>query len=98
MDPHFVVGSPPCADFSLLTRNFCHPRMEPARVRRRLHAALVHLRFCCDIYKDQLRRGRHFVHEHPAGAASWVEEAVNEIMQMPGVDTVVMHQCQYGLR
>ena len=29
---------------------------------------LEHLRFCCEIYKDQIAAGRAFLHEHPDGA------------------------------
>ena len=37
-----------------------------------------------------------FLHEHPAGATSWQEEMVVELMSAAGVDRVVADQCQYG--
>ncbi len=59
--------------------------------------AEVHLRFCCELYELQSRRGDYFVHEHPAGATSWKCECVRRIMAIPGVIATVADQCQYGL-
>ena len=30
-----------------------------------------HIRFCIDVYKMQLARHQHFVHEHPAKSKAW---------------------------
>ena len=36
-----------------------------------LAKAVEHIEFCCSLYRYQLRRGRHFIHEHPWSARSW---------------------------
>ena len=69
-EPYFVIGSPPCTDFSTLYRNLCAPRMDPAVVKKRRVEAEILLRFAAEIYRAQLGRGGHFLHEHPLGADS----------------------------
>ena len=71
--------------------------MDPSEVERRKKEGLDHLIFCCRLYKYQVKHGRHFLHEHPASAASWKADCVQEIMTMPGVGVTVGDQCEYGL-
>ena len=33
--------------------------------------ATQHLEFCVELYREQAKAGRYFVHEHPAYASSW---------------------------
>ena len=47
--------------------------------------------------KKQWKKGRYFLFEHPAGASSWEEECVKEVMKLKGVQVVTIDQCQYGL-
>jgi hypothetical protein len=61
--PYLVVGSPPCTDFSVLFRGLCAPRMRPEEVRKRRVRAEILLRFSAEIYRSQLARGDHFLHE-----------------------------------
>eukprot|EP00972_Heterocapsa_arctica_P051166 7521680-Heterocapsa_arctica.AAC.1 len=68
--PKVLIGSPMCIAFSAL-QALSDRRRDPEVVRRQLVQAEVHLRFCCELYKLQIRREDYFVHEHPAGAASW---------------------------
>ena len=35
--------------------------------------AVQHLKFVVSLYREQIRRGRLFLHEHPAYATSWQE-------------------------
>ena len=95
--PYLVIGSPPCTDFSLLQINWNFHRMQPEEVKRRMIEARLHLSFCAEIYEQQLKSGRHFLHEHPATAASWVEEPMKKLMSHPSVDSVVGHMCQYQM-
>ena len=39
--------------------------MKVEDVRKRLQEARRHLEFCVVLYRDQLARGKHFLHEHP---------------------------------
>ena len=72
-----------------------HNMDKQTRVRRGIGAQLL-LHFAREIYWEQLERGCHFVHEHPAGARSWADEEMRKIMADPRVGSVVGDQCQYG--
>ena len=50
----------------------------------------------CELYLEQIRAGRLFMHEHPEGARSWDEECIKEVLKSLGVNTVVTDQCQFG--
>ena len=50
-----------------------------------------------ELYKIQVNQGLYFLHEHPAGASSWKNEKVEEIMKIKNVKRVVAHMCQYGM-
>eukprot|EP00969_Alexandrium_andersonii_P247827 10951130-Alexandrium_andersonii.AAC.1 len=59
------------------------PRMaEDERIRREAEARVL-LEFACEVYRFQLAGGRHFLHEHPAGAGSWAEPPVVRLLQDP---------------
>ena len=94
--PGVLIGSPMCTAFSALQALSAH-RRTPEENRRLLVEAEVHLRFCCELYERQLKRGAFFVHEHPATATSWRCECVRRLMAIPGVIATVADQCQYGL-
>ena len=57
---------------------------------------MIQLRFVCDIYREQVDGQRYFLHEHPAGAASWREKCVEATGKMDGGDLATGDQCQYG--
>ena len=59
--------------------------------------ARLHLRFAVELYKAQMDEGRLFVHEHPWGAKSWLEEEIMELIQKPEVILVKGDQCRFGL-
>ena len=50
----------------------------------------------CEVYRQQLCGGRHFLHEHPETARSWADEQIQGILNDPAVGSVVGHQCMYG--
>ena len=56
------------------------------------------LKFALQVYKFQLREGRHFLHEHPASASSWEAAEVQQLLRRTGVGQVTGDQCRYGLR
>ena len=95
--PFLLVGSPMCTWFStLMSLNF--PRMSSDEVRRGLGQARRHLAFTFYLYGLQLRGGRHFLHEHPAGASSWKEPCVVDFAKAhPGLYTTVSHMCRFGM-
>eukprot|EP00969_Alexandrium_andersonii_P230626 10184700-Alexandrium_andersonii.AAC.1 len=51
-------------------------RMQGEGRDRREAEARVLLDLAWEVYRFQLAGGRHFLHEHPAGARSWQEPCV----------------------
>ena len=74
--PTWLIGSPPCTFFSSWNQGINHKRMSLDRVETLRKEAVLHLHFVVSLYKIQLSSGRHFLHEHPAGASSWDDEWV----------------------
>ena len=79
-DPDWIVGAPPCTDFSSLNFGLNFPKMPAEEVQRRLIAAMVHIDFVCRIYKSQIRRGKWFLHEHPRSARSWRTKPIRKML------------------
>ena len=65
-------------------------------MRRRRAAGELHIRFCCELYEEQHRQGRFFLHEQPSNASSWHLSCIRELMAKPGIARTVGDQCQYG--
>ena len=95
--PTWIIGSPPCTFFSVWNQGINHRKMDPEKVETLRKEAIKHLHFVVGLYKIQLDGGRHFLHEHPAGASSWKDPWVTKIMSHPRVRQVVSDQCEYGL-
>ena len=94
--PTWVIGAPPCTAFSTMNAiNFA--RMSKERVAEILKMGRLHLHFMLTIYNEQLKAGRHFLHEHPQSASSWSDPLMVQLLQHPRVHSVVAHQCAYGL-
>ncbi len=95
--PFLVVGSPPCTMFSRLQLNLNASKMGKVAWEKRRREAELLLVFAVAVYQLQVRGGRHFLHEHPAGATSWNHPAVAKLRARPGVEAVVSHMCAYGM-
>ncbi len=95
-EPFLVVGSPPCTMFSSLQNT--NKRKGTAEWKDRRRTAEVLLTFAAAVYKMQVLAGRHFLHEHPAGATSWSHPSMTRLLATSGVGAVVAHQCAYGLQ
>ena len=95
--PTWIIGSPPCTFFSAWNQGINHRRMSPEKVESLRKEAVKHLHFVVGLYKLQLDGGRHFLHEHPAGATSWRDPWVVKLQNHPRVKVVVSDQCEYGL-
>ena len=91
--PKLLIGSPMCTLFSQL-QNLSG--WGPDKQERWVEA-VGHMRFVIDLYRRQMREGRLFLHEHPAGATSWGLEMVKKLLEEEGVFTTVADQCEYGL-
>eukprot|EP00972_Heterocapsa_arctica_P034663 5104695-Heterocapsa_arctica.AAC.1 len=62
--------------------------MDPQKVARAKAEGMVLLKFAISVYEWQLRRGRFFIHEHPASAASWQAQEIKSLMSRDGVCSV----------
>ena len=56
-----------------------------------------HLRFVISLHWKQEKADRPFLHEHPASAVAWKDEAMMRLSNVPGVHSVVASECMYGL-
>ena len=74
-----------------------YPKMDPVEVQKRISEGRKHLKLMVSLYRDQLRRKRHFIHEHPKSASSWHEVGIQSISQDPAVSLVTADQCMYWL-
>ena len=81
--PYMLIGSPPCTYFSMLQElNVAVHGHKPewkAKFDEEVRKAKIHVEFCCILYREQLRNGRHFLHEHPWSARSWGLPCVQDI-------------------
>ena len=94
--PTWIIGSPPCTSFSRL-QGLNFPKMPKERVAKILREGRRHLHFVISLYNIQLEGGRHFLHEHPNGAASWRDSQMIKLLKQKRVQSTVSDQCQYGL-
>ena len=94
-EPTLVIGSPPCTPFSTWQR-INNLRKPPEVVDRELRAGIVHIEFCCRLYRQQMQRGAYFLHEQPDQAGSWDLPCIRELMCKTGVQRATCDQCQYG--
>ena len=93
--PMVLIGSPMCKAWSAWQR-INNLKRDVNVIRREMIEARVHLRFVVELYREQIEGGRYFIHEHPLHAASWEEEEIKELMDLPGVVRAHGDQCQYG--
>ena len=93
--PMLLVGSPMCTAFSTWQRINDKIR-DPYLVTCEKARAVQHLEFCVELYREQLKHGRYFIHEHPAYATSWQEKVMTDLMSESSVETATCDQCQYG--
>ena len=96
-NPDWVIGSPPCTPFSQWNIGINHRKMPKSKVDAAITEGRTHLAFMASVYRRQIINGKHFLHEHLAGAASWKEPSVAALMKLPSVFAVVSHQCMFGL-
>jgi len=92
--PKFLVLSPMCRAFSSW-QNLNKINQDPSETRSQKMRAMIHLRFAMELAKEQIVGGRYFVFEHPAMATSWSERCVKTVMDLPDVERVMAHMCQF---
>ena len=84
--PMIVTGSPLCTASSQFQNVSWCPEWEKWQATKLLHVAV-------DVYEEQIRAGRYFLHEHPLGASSWLDPRVTALQKRNGVFTVSSPMC-----
>ena len=75
-EPLMLIVSPMCEPFSELQSLLNYPKQENERVERHLKDAMEHVKLSLEMCLEQYVKGRLFMFEHPAGAASWSMQAM----------------------
>ena len=100
-DPMLIIGFPPCTLFSalynLVINQHKHDERWLAEYELALEQAKEHVAFCCALYKYQLGRGKHDLHEHPWSASSWKLEQIQELLRDPRTTLVKADMCRFGM-
>ena len=95
--PDWHIGSPPCTNSSLWNRAMNYRKMDAKDVQKKISKGRKHLNFVVSLYRDQLRRGRHFLHEHPQTASSWQEVWIKSLSKDTFLHLLTVDQCMYGM-
>ena len=95
--PLLLIGSPMCTAFSTWQR--INDKIRDSAVCAAEKArAVEHLKFSVRLYREQLRNGRYFLHEHPAATTSWKLPVVTQFRaRYPHLYAVTMNMCQFGM-
>ena len=97
-EPMMLIVSPMCGPFSALQSLFNYPKQEYEQVRGKLRDAMEHVKFCLELCLEQYVQGRLFLFEHPAGAASWAMQAMQQMRQLDGVSVTKFDFCMLGMK
>ena len=94
-----LIGSPPCTYFSILQElNLAVHGDKPGwkdKFEVEKAKAKKHVEFCCELYRFQIGKGRHFLHEHPWSARSWDLPCVERLLGHPSVGVTQGHMCRF---
>ena len=86
-----------CTYFSVM-QSLNKGRMDPKTFKENYNRGVEHLKFSLELAEIQVRQGRHFLFEHPAGASSWKHPAmVAFIAKYPDLFLATADQCAFGL-
>ena len=93
--PKLLVLCPPCTDEGGWF-NLNSVYMAPAERARRIAQSRMYIRFCCQLFEQQVRLGRRVLLEHPQGSKLWTYPEVQALSQEHHL--ILCHMCRYGLR
>ena len=62
--PDWLIGSPPCTAFSIWNYAMNYPKMDQEKVAQAISEGRTHLNFVVSLYRQQMMRGKYFLHEH----------------------------------
>ena len=59
---------------------------------------MEHVKFCFELCLERYVQGRFFLFEHPAGAASWAMQAMQQMRPLEGVSVTKFDFCKLGMK
>ena len=93
--PRLLVLCPPCTNeggwFHLNSLT-----MNPQEVLRRRAQSRMFIRFCCELFRQQVELGGQALFEHPSGSRLWTYPEMLKLLRQFHV--VKCHMCRFGLR
>ena len=95
--PDLLMLGPTCAPFSSLNIGWQYNRMMIDNAQNMIEDGMRHLAFATELSVHQSKRGKYFVIEHPASAASWQTETIDTLRSLPGVREVEFDFCSLGM-
>ena len=93
--PDLLILCPPCThEGGWWHWNASH--MSPQEVLRLKRQSRLYIRFCCDLFEDQISRGKMAMFEHPLGSQAWSYAEVKRLIAK--CHWVKCHMCRFGLK
>ena len=96
-NPNWLIGPPPCTACCSWTVHTNYRKMPKEKVNTMFEEGRLHPRFVISLYRVQIEASRSFLREYPAGALSWKDSHMEELLKDVTIDSVVPHPCAYGL-
>lgn len=93
--PELLVLCPPCTDES----GWIHlnaTRMDRMEFLRRKTQSRMFIKYCCELFKQQVDSGGRALFEHPTGSGMWSYPEVMNLCKK--YFPTKLHMCQYGLK
>ena len=93
--PELLVLCPPCTNeggWSNYNRMF----QTPAEFLRKRNESRLFIKFCCELFRQQVNAGGRALFEHPSGARTWKYPEMLHLTQKHEV--VNLHMCRYNLK
>ena len=85
-----------CTFFSQL-KSLYKASMGVERYEECYRKAVSHLKFTCELYRQQIDQGGLILHEHPEMTSSWDLPCIQEILARDDVSSAVPDMCAYGM-
>ena len=93
--PELLILCPPCTNEGGWS-NYNKQFLSPAEFLRKRNESRLYIKFCCELFRQQVSLGGRALFEHPAGARTWRYPEMLHIMQKHEV--VNLHMCRYNLK
>lgn len=93
--PELLILCPPCTDES----GWIHlnsTRMDRLEYLRRKSQSRMFIRFCCELFRQQIQLGGRALFEHPTGSDMWKYPEVQALCRK--FYTTKLHMCMYGMQ